>query len=175
MESQIKLFGHAAHPMLVTLPLGLLSTAFVFDLVGAVGQRPSFHTVAFWNIAAGVLVALAAAFFGLVDWLAVPGHTRAKAVGAWHGGGNLVAVLIFLASWLARLGHVQSPGPGPIALAVIGAVLMGVTGWLGGELVERLRIGVDDGANVEAPSSLRSTIADPMVGRRRGEMRPHGA
>lgn len=29
-----------------------------------------------------------------------------------------------------------------------------VTGWLGGELVERLRVGVDDGAHLDAPSSL---------------------
>jgi hypothetical protein len=29
-----------------------------------------------------------------------------------------------------------------------------VTGWLGGELVDRLGIGVDDGANVNAPNSL---------------------
>jgi hypothetical protein len=31
-----------------------------------------------------------------------------------------------------------------------------VTGWLGGELVERLAIGVDPGANPDAPSSLES-------------------
>jgi hypothetical protein len=32
--------------------------------------------------------------------------------------------------------------------------LAGVTGWLGGELVERLGVGVDAGANLDAPSSL---------------------
>jgi uncharacterized membrane protein len=35
-----------------------------------------------------------------------------------------------------------------------------VTGWLGGELVERLHIGVDPAANPDAPSSLSS---DPPV------------
>ena len=39
-------------------------------------------------------------------------------------------------------------------LLVLGAGLALVTGWLGGELVDRLAIGVDDGANVDAPSSL---------------------
>jgi hypothetical protein len=29
-----------------------------------------------------------------------------------------------------------------------------VTGWLGGELVDRLGVGVDDGAHLDAPSSL---------------------
>jgi hypothetical protein len=36
----------------------------------------------------------------------------------------------------------------------VGAGLALVTGWLGGELVDRLGIGVDDGANPDAPSSL---------------------
>ncbi|MFG3714952.1 hypothetical protein ACIBTZ_21725 [Micromonospora sp. NPDC049460] len=35
-----------------------------------------------------------------------------------------------------------------------GAALAGVTGWLRGELVERLRVGMDEGADVNAPSSL---------------------
>jgi hypothetical protein len=34
-----------------------------------------------------------------------------------------------------------------------------LTGWLGGELVERLAIGVAAGANVNAPSSLRTSGA----------------
>ncbi len=29
-----------------------------------------------------------------------------------------------------------------------------VTGWLGGELVDRLGVGVDDGAHLDAPNSL---------------------
>lgn len=29
-----------------------------------------------------------------------------------------------------------------------------ITGWLGGELVDRLSVGVDDGANLDAPNSL---------------------
>ena len=37
----------------------------------------------------------------------------------------------------------------------LGAGLALVTAWLGGELVDRLGIGVSEGANVDAPSSLR--------------------
>ena len=33
MESRAKLAGHAVHPMLITLPLGLLGTAVIFDLI----------------------------------------------------------------------------------------------------------------------------------------------
>ena len=41
-----------------------------------------------------------------------------------------------------------------LALAFLGGGLAMVTGWLGGELVDRLAVGVDDGAHVDAPSSL---------------------
>jgi hypothetical protein len=43
-----------------------------------------------------------------------------------------------------------------------------VTGWLGGELVVRLGVGIDQGANVDAPSSLETdTAAAPATSVRR--------
>ncbi len=39
-------------------------------------------------------------------------------------------------------------------LKAFAVVLAVVTGWLGGELVERLGVGVDNGANLDAPNSL---------------------
>jgi len=39
-------------------------------------------------------------------------------------------------------------------LSFAAAGLTGVTGWLGGELVDRLGVGIDDGAHLNAPSSL---------------------
>jgi uncharacterized membrane protein len=116
-------------------------------------------TASYWMIAAGIITGLLAAVFGLVDWLAIPAGTRAKAVGVLHGGGNVVVVALFLIAWLIRL-NTQTPATQyaptglPIVLEVIGLLLALVTGWLGGELVERLGVGVDRGAHLEAPSSL---------------------
>jgi hypothetical protein len=43
-----------------------------------------------------------------------------------------------------------------------GALMIGsVAGWLGGELVDRLGVGVDDGAHLNAPSSLSSRSTRP--------------
>jgi hypothetical protein len=36
---------------------------------------------------------LLAGVFGLLDWFAIPAGTRAKAVGLWHAGGNVVVLL----------------------------------------------------------------------------------
>jgi uncharacterized membrane protein len=109
-------------------------------------------------IVAGIIGAVLAAPFGLIDWLAIPRDTRAKSVGLLHGLGNVVVLLLFLGSWYLRYSAPQVPPYIPstaaLALSFIGFALAGVTGWLGGELVDRLSVGVDDGANLNAQSSL---------------------
>lgn len=161
MESKVKLFGHPIHPMLIVLPLGLLSAAVVFDIVYLVTGDDVFNNVAFWNIAAGVVGGLGAAVFGAWDWFHIPRDTRAKRIGLWHGGGNVVLVALFSLSWLLRLGQ-EGYEPGVLAyvLSFGGLGLATVTGWLGGELVDRLGVGVDPGANLNAPNSLLGLPAD---------------
>jgi len=127
--------------------------------------------VAFWMITAGVIGALLAAIFGLIDWLAIPSGTRAKQVGLWHGVGNVVIVLLFIVSWLIRLNAQANPSVIAYILSVVGVVLALFTGWLGGELVERLGVGVDEGANLNAPSSLSgqsATVTTTSTSQQRG-------
>ena len=62
---------------------------------------------------------------------------------------------LFAASWFSRRRNPRKPTAGAIALSVSGMALAAVTGWLGGELVDRLGVGVDEGAHLDAPSSLR--------------------
>jgi uncharacterized membrane protein len=155
MESRAKLLRHPAHPMLVVFPLGLLSTAVIFDIIYLVNHRHGFPIAAGYIMAAGIIGGLVAALAGLIDWFAIPAGTRAKRIGAVHGLGNVVVVGLFAVSWGLRA---QAGGWLPSGWAMVfsfaGIVLAGVTGWLGGELVDRLGVGVDDGANLNAPSSL---------------------
>jgi uncharacterized membrane protein len=154
MESRAKLLGHPIHQMLIVFPLGLLATGVIFDLIYIIGRNTTMATVAYWMIAAGLIGGLLAAPFGWIDWFAIPQRTRAKSVGLWHGAGNLLVVLLFAGSWLLRRKQPEAPQVLAFVLSFIGAGLALVTGWLGGELVDRLSVGVDDGAHVDAPSSL---------------------
>src|SRR4051812_18425447 len=154
MESKAKLLGHPVHPMLIVFPLGLLATAAVFDGITLATGNGAWSGMAFYLIAAGVIGGLVAAVFGLIDWLAIPPGTRAKAIGLWHGVGNVVVVALFAVSWSLRRGTPNAPGTLALVLSFAGVLLALVTGWLGGELVDRLGVGVDDGAHLDAPSSL---------------------
>jgi len=147
--------------MLIVFPLGLLITSLIFDFIRVGSGAPTWSVVAFYMIGAGIIGGLLAAVFGLIDWLAIPRNTRAKTLGAWHGGGNVVVVALFAVSWLMRRDAPGDPTTTAIALSVVAVLLGAVTGWLGGELVDRLGIGVDDGANPNAPSSLQSESARP--------------
>jgi uncharacterized membrane protein len=97
----------------------------------------------------------------LIEWLAIPNGTRAKSVGLWHGAGNAVIVVLFAISWLLRRDAPDyTPGTLAFILELAGSGLALLTGWLGGELVYRLRVGVDRGANLDAPNSLTNEPAE---------------
>jgi uncharacterized membrane protein len=155
MESKVKALGHGVHPMLIVFPLGLLATAVAFDILELITGNSDFYVASAYTIAAGVVGGLVAAVFGLLDWLAIPTGTRARQVGLWHGAGNVVVVLAFAVSWLLRAtADNWDAGALAVILGFAGLAVAGVTGWLGGELVQRLGVGVHEGAGLNAPSSL---------------------
>ncbi len=158
MEAKAKILGHPIHQMLIPLPLGVLSISLVFDLIALALDWPRLHDAAFLMIAAGVISGLLAAVFGLIDFLAIPNGTRAKRIGRLHGIGNVVVVALFAGSWFLRRDDPLRPELLAIVLSAAAAGLAGITGWLGGELVDRLSVGVDEGAHLDAPSSLRGPV-----------------
>jgi uncharacterized membrane protein len=154
MESRAKLLGHPIHQMLIVFPVGLLAMAVIFDVLALLAGFTDLTSASYWMIAAGVVTGLLAAPFGAIDWLAIPSRTRAKRIGAVHGIGNVVVVLLFAASWVLRANAANTPDTTALVLSFAGGALALFTAWLGGELVDRLAVGVDEGAHLDAPSSL---------------------
>ena len=155
MESRAKLLGHPIHPMLIVFPLGLLATAVIIDVIYFASGALLFAELSYYLVIGGLIGGVLAAPFGFVDWRAIPPNTRAKRVGALHGAGNAVVLLLFLASALLRSILPAAPPIAAYVCSFAGVALALVTAWLGGELVDRLGIGVSDGAHADASSSLR--------------------
>ena len=174
MKSRATFLGHAVHPMLIAFPIGLLATAVIFDVIHIFTDNPKWGVASFAMIAAGLIGGAASALFGVIDWMGIPRGTRAKRIGLFHGFGNAFVLLLFGMSWFSRMLSPSTPSPMAIGLAVVGVVLMGVTGWLGGELIARLGVSVDEGAHVNAPSSLSgqpASAVDSRVAREAGARR----
>ncbi|MFI7577457.1 DUF2231 domain-containing protein [Micromonospora sp. NPDC049497] len=165
MESRLKVLGHPVHPMLVMFPVGLLVTAVLFDVVDTVGGPDFLGEVAYWNITVGLAVGLLAAVAGTFDLLAIPTGTRAKRVALTHAAANVAVILLFAAVWVVRLNaDSRAAGGALIAIEVVALAILGVSAWLGGELVDRLGVGVDREAGLDAPSSLRPPATTHRIG-----------
>lgn len=165
MESRLKVLGHPVHPMLVMFPVALLVTAVIFDVIDTVGGPKFLGEVAYWNITVGLIGGLLAAAAGTFDLLALPAGTRAKRVGLTHAAANIAVILLFAAVWVVRLNaDSRAAGGALIAIEVVAVAILGLSAWLGGELVDRLGVGVDPEAGLNAPSSLRSPSANQRIG-----------
>jgi uncharacterized membrane protein len=155
MTSRAKLLGHPIHPMLIPFPVGLLTTAVVFDVIYLINDRPGFTVASAYAIAGGVIGGVLAAPFGWIDWFEIPAGSRAKRVGWVHGLANAVVLVLFAVSWWLRFDAGSwRPTVWALGCSFLGVVVAAAAAWLGGELVDRLAIGIDEGAGPDAPSSL---------------------
>ena len=109
--------------------------------------------ISFWMIAAGMIGGLVAAVFGLIDWLSIPSGTRARAVVLSHGLTTFLMVALFATAWLLRAGAPGEPGAVAIVLSFVGVGLASMGGYLGGELVVRMGVGVSEGARTRRARS----------------------
>ncbi|SES21747.1 Uncharacterized membrane protein [Lentzea xinjiangensis] len=159
MRSRVRAAGHAVHPILIVFPLGLLTTSVGFDVLHLITDRVSFAFTAAHLVAAGVLLGVVTAVTGWLDWwLVVPPGTRARRIGLLHGLVNAAVLVLFALSWVLRLSADEWNPTWPALIASwLGLLAGGLGGWLGGELVERLGISVEEDAHPDASSSLSSS------------------
>ncbi len=134
MSSPASVRHHPIHPMLVAFPIGLWFFSLVCDIVYLKGWGgPAWERAALYTLGGGIVGALLAALPGLVDLLAIA-EPQAKRIGVWHMTINLIAVVVFAVDFWMRVSAGTSLVP-PVALSVLGIVLIIASGWLGGELV----------------------------------------
>ncbi len=123
--------GHAVHPALSDLPIGLWSGTLVLDMLGKdVPTDGSRLDPAGALSAAGLVAAAGTVATGITDWTVSDGDDRK--VGLFHGLLNLTGVTLQAASLVARLAGYRS------SARVLNATSLTVTAgaaYLGGHLV----------------------------------------
>lgn len=145
MKSTSRIASHPVHPMLIPFPLALWPTSFIFNVLGAFFDSFALHQAAYYMALAGCIGAALAAIPGAIDlFTAVPPKTETRRIGVMHGALNVAALVVWVVSLYSRQG-----GGGMTYLAYItagiGMIILGVSGWLGGELVYKHRVGVEEG------------------------------
>lgn len=141
-RSTAALAGHPLHPMMTAFPIAFLSTLVLSDLVGYLSGEEFWLRLSFLLCVAGFLTGAASAVLGAIDFFTIAA-ARSYPVGWIHFLGNgAVMVISFLNAWLRWNGSPTVPWPWGLPLSVGAFLLLGVTGWCGGELSYRYRIGV---------------------------------
>jgi uncharacterized membrane protein len=142
VRSKAHLMGHPIHPMFIPFPIAFLAGALVTDVVYLMREELLWAQFSYWLILAGIVTGAAAALFGLIDFVAIERARRHRA-GWIHFIGNAFVLILALVNLLLR-NPAGSEGVVPlgIILSAIIALLLAVTGWSGGELSFRHKIGV---------------------------------
>jgi nitrite reductase/ring-hydroxylating ferredoxin subunit/uncharacterized membrane protein len=131
--------GHPLHPALTDVPIGAWTTALALDGAALVIDRGGLEDGADVAIGVGLLGAVGAAVTGATDWSATSGDRRR--FGLAHGLLNVAATGFYAASLVLRRRGRRGAGLG---LSLVGYAIAAGAAQLGGDLVYRHRLGVDN-------------------------------
>lgn len=142
-HSSARLMGHPIHPMLVPFPIVFFISALATDIVFLRNGNDIWATASAWLLGAGLATAALAALAGLADFF---GDRRVRGLrDAWmHMIGNIVAVLVEAANLMLRLGDTAATVSTGVILSAVAVSILAFTGWKGGELVFKHRVGVHE-------------------------------
>ena len=151
MAGPASIGGHPIHPMLIPFPIALWVFSLVADVIYLWRGNPVWKNyIAFYALLAGIIGAALAAVPGLIDWLSLTDKAVVK-IANWHARLNVIALVIFAGSFYLRTTSGASFVGGsytiPVALSVLGVVLISISGWLGGEMVFKHGVAVSSGSS----------------------------
>ena len=140
MKSTARIGTHPIHPMLIPFPFALWTTSVLSDLYCAVTDK--LHYIGYWLAVLGSVSAVVAAIPGLIDlFTAIPAGTRARGTAWRHGILNIIALVLFVVSVLTRPDAATMTYTA-YATAILGLIVVSISGWLGGTLVYDHKVGV---------------------------------
>jgi uncharacterized membrane protein len=140
--SKAAIVGHPIHPMLIPFPIAFLAGTLISDIVFLISEEEFWARASFWLLIAGIISGGIAAIFGFIDFSSRE-RIREFKMSWYHMFGNgVVLVLAIISAYMRSDDPAASVRPWGITLSVIITLLLVVTGWLGGELVYKHKIGI---------------------------------
>ena len=132
-------YGHPFHPILVTIPIGAWFCALVFDVASKLKDGGDARLVfgSYWLVGIGLVGAMLAAVFGLMDLSRLSRGTAALRMGLAHMALNLTTVALFAINLMWRHDTYYEDTKvrtGQLVLTIAALALLSVSGYLGGKL-----------------------------------------
>jgi uncharacterized membrane protein len=142
ITSTANIAGHPIHPALIPFPIAFLTGTLLSDIAYWQTGDAFWARASLWLVGAGLVAGLLAAAFGATDYFTIA-RAREHTAGKIHFIGNLTAIILAAINLFIRWGDPAGPilwwG---LILSLVTAAILGVTGWYGGELAYRHKIGV---------------------------------
>ena len=150
MRSRASFAEHPIHPAIVAIPIGAFTVTLVADVVAYTTGDPNWGDTARYALIVGIVGALVAAVFGLIDYFKVTMSEAGFRVARRHLILNLIAVALFVVSLCLRLRDLNGWCVSGFAASTVAFLILGFSGYLGGELVFKHKVGVVETADREA-------------------------
>ena len=163
MASPASIGRHPVHPMIIPFPIALWVFSLIADVIYLWRGNPVWRDwIAFYTLLGGIIGAALAAVPGFIDWLSLKDRAVVK-IANWHARLNVIALVIFAASFYLRTASgarlVSGSYTIPVVLSVVGVILITISGWLGGEMVFRHGVAVDTQSDTRAEESGKARTA----------------
>ena len=134
METRATVAEHPVHPMLIPFPIALWIFSLASDLIYLFGfGGPVWKDIALYTMAGGTIGGLAAAIPGYIDYRSLSDPVIVR-VAQMHMIINVGLIVLFTINAGLRIMN-GTEAVLPVFLSALGVAALGVSGWLGGELV----------------------------------------
>lgn len=142
ITSSVHILGHPIHPIIVIFPIGFLSLAAGTDLGYWLTRGEFWAWGSLWLLGLGLLSGIAAAVIGMFDFVRIP-RARSRRAGWAHMVLNVAVLVLTIGNLFLRLVNGDSSIlPTGLILSWVVAILLLVSGWYGGELMFRHKVGI---------------------------------
>jgi len=143
IPSKAAIKGHPLHPIVIPYPIALATAAVFSDVAFWLTGARAWAVASAWLLWAAFATGVVAAAVGAVDYFGLDAVREHRAA-TQHAVGNVVALIVVLGNAVLRLVDLTGAVlPWGLVLSLLAGAVIGVTGYLGGELSYKHMIGVN--------------------------------
>lgn len=143
-HTAVSISRHPIHPMVVPFPIAFLLAIVATDLAYLATEDAFWGRASLWLAGGGTALGVVAGVIGTLELFLIRG-IRHRPAGWSHFVMAVMLLAVGFINWLSRLEDPLDAIEGSgLYLSLLGAVLVSMAGWLGGDLVFEHHVGLGE-------------------------------